>query len=264
MPITIDGPLRVMTQDEFGAVAFDVMHHAFAIHQELGRFFDEKVYQNELCRRLGNRAVTEVELKVTLGEFRRPYRIDLLVDRGAIFEIKTASELHVQHRTQLIHYLMMTELRHGKLINFRPEQVEHEFVNTASTLAERRRFEIQNGCWERSHSSGEQFREILISCLQDWGTGLELPLYDDAVVHCFGGKAVVEREIEVVSNGHRVGIQSVRMLNPTTAFKLTSITRDLKGYESHMRRFMEFTQLKHVFWANITSRHVLFNLISRN
>ena len=28
MPITIDGSIRVMTQDEFGAVAFNVMRHA--------------------------------------------------------------------------------------------------------------------------------------------------------------------------------------------------------------------------------------------
>ena len=29
MPTTIDGAIRVMTQDEFGTVAFNVMRHAF-------------------------------------------------------------------------------------------------------------------------------------------------------------------------------------------------------------------------------------------
>jgi GxxExxY protein len=264
MPISIDGPIRAMTQDEFGAVAFDVMRHAFAIHNEMGRFFDEEVYQNELCRRLGDRAVTEVEIQVTLGEFRKPYRIDLLVDRGAIFEIKTASELHDQHRTQLIHYLMMTGSRHGKLMNFRPEQVDHEFINCTSTLAERQQFEVQTERWNRLQPGSDQFQDILTSCLQDWGAGLELQLYDDALVHFLGGKALVEKEIEVTSSGQRIGMHAVRMMNATTAFKLTSITRDLQGYESHLRRLMSYTQLEHVLWANMTSQQVIFVVVSRN
>ena len=72
-------------------------------------------------RRLGQRAVKEVIVRATHGDFEKLYRLDLLVDNGAVFELRAVGQLHNQHRSQLIHYLMMTGAEHGKLINFRPE-----------------------------------------------------------------------------------------------------------------------------------------------
>jgi hypothetical protein len=41
-----------LAQEEFSALAFEVMRHVFAIHNEIGRFFDEKIYKREPARRL--------------------------------------------------------------------------------------------------------------------------------------------------------------------------------------------------------------------
>lgn len=263
MPITADRPIQVMTQEQFGAVAFEVMNHAFAIHHEMGRLFDEEAYRNELLRRLGSRAGKEVILNATFGGFSKSYRMDLLVDGGGVFETKTASDLHDLHRTQLIHYLLMSGLRHGKLINFRREQVQHEFVNCTSTLAERRAFSVQTEHWNRTLPGCGQFQDVLTECLRDWGTRLELQLYEEALTHFFGGPAAVQQEIDISNAGQRLGCHSVRLINPVTAFKLTSFQRDLRAFESQMRRFLQFTRLEHILWANITLHQVLLVVVSK-
>jgi hypothetical protein len=52
MPISLPFPVRRLTQPEFGEISFEVMRHVFAIHNDLGRFFDEKIYKRELAHRL--------------------------------------------------------------------------------------------------------------------------------------------------------------------------------------------------------------------
>ncbi len=263
MPILVDGPIRVMSQQEFASVAYEAIHQAFAIHADMGRLFDEQIYQNELCRRFAGRAATEAKVVVSFQSFETILRMDLVIDHGALFEIKTALDLHDQHRQQLIQYLMLTGLRHGKLINFRPEQVQHEFINSTVTLAERQAFEVQTDGWDRSLPDLRNFEELVTSGLRDWGTGLDLQLYSNLLIYFYGGQAAVEREIDVVSGGQQLGRHSARMINPAMAYRLTSIQRDLKAFESNLRRFIEFTTLEHLLWVNITLHKVLFVLISR-
>lgn len=44
MPISIDSDVRRLSQDELGLIAYEVVGHAFDIHRELGRFFDEAIW----------------------------------------------------------------------------------------------------------------------------------------------------------------------------------------------------------------------------
>jgi hypothetical protein len=43
MPVLLRQPIRRLSQAEFGELSFEVMHHVFAIHNEVGRFFDERI-----------------------------------------------------------------------------------------------------------------------------------------------------------------------------------------------------------------------------
>ena len=52
--------------------------------------------------------------------FCKTYYLDLLVGGGAIFELKAVAALAEGHRRQLMHYLFLTDLPHGKLVNLRP------------------------------------------------------------------------------------------------------------------------------------------------
>jgi len=44
MPVKVHADIRHMDQDEFGQIAYGVMDHAFTIHNEMGRFFDQDIY----------------------------------------------------------------------------------------------------------------------------------------------------------------------------------------------------------------------------
>ena len=181
MPITIDADLRRLSQDEFGRVAFEVMGHAFDVHRELGRLFDESVYQTELAARCGN-ARTEVRLEVSFEDFRKVYLLDLLVENGALFEIKTVDSFHDRHRGQLLNYLLLSDLGHGKLINFRPTSVQHEFVNTMLTRSDLKTFEINDREWADG-SAPYGIKKRMAAMLRDLGAGLDLQLYKEALIH---------------------------------------------------------------------------------
>jgi GxxExxY protein len=127
-------------------IDYEVMKHAFACHSARGRLCDEAVYQTDLSLRLrsaGFEAETEVPIKLSLGNFESVAKIDLLVDRKVIYELKTVERFTPKHEAQCLGYLFMAESTHGKLINFRRQSVESRFVNTSRTLDERRKVDWQ-------------------------------------------------------------------------------------------------------------------------
>lgn len=263
MPVTVDRDVRVMEQEEFGRVAYDVMEQAFAIHNSLGRHFHEGIYRNELVHRLGARATTELGIHVSHGGFRKDYRIDLLVDSGAPFELKAAEQLHAKHRGQLVNYLMLTGLAHGKLVNFRSHRVEHEFVNNHVTLEQRQTFRVHKERLQPLPGRLQPFEDVLLSVLRDWGTCLDLELYVEAITHAFGGKEVVEHEVEVTSNGRTLGTQRMRLVDAQTAFKVTALDRKREEFEAHLMRLLEHIPLRTILWVNITLGEVQFVSVSK-
>lgn len=79
MPIETNIALRPVSQSEFGAVAYEVVGHAFTIHKRLGRIFDESIYRTTLSHILASRAVQELCVRLTHAGFEKPYFIDLVV-----------------------------------------------------------------------------------------------------------------------------------------------------------------------------------------
>jgi len=69
MPIVLEQPVLNLDQNQFGAIAYELMGHAFELHKQMGRFFDEHVYRNELARRFGSRAKTECLIYAEHGHF---------------------------------------------------------------------------------------------------------------------------------------------------------------------------------------------------
>lgn len=262
MPIETDIRLRPVSQSEFGQVAYEVVGHAFAIHKRLGSIFDESVYRSTLAHVLGTRASQEVRIRLAHNGFEKPYLLDLVVDASCPFELKAVSQLHDRHRGQLIQYLMLTELRHGKLINFGGEQVEHEFVNCHETTEHRRSFQVDLARWP-SPSDGRAFQNIVVNLLRDWGTGLDRGLYIEAISYFLGGPAVVRQPVETLWQGSVIARQHTNLVAPNTAFEVTCLRAELDSYERHLARFLENTTLERVFWVNVASGCVRFVLLSR-
>ena len=55
---------------------------------------------------------------------------------------KTVTALNDSHKQQLINYLLLTGIKHGKLINFRPASVEYSFVSTTLTNEDRYNYSL--------------------------------------------------------------------------------------------------------------------------
>ena len=249
-----------LDQVSFGRIAYDVMNCVFEIHNEFGRFFDEKIYKRELGRRYPG-TLLEVPIEVRFDSFRKLYYIDALVDGGAAFEFKAVESLTDRHRSQLLHYLMLADLAHGKLVNMRTEQVQHEFVNTLSRLGSRTRFEVTDHGWQEI---GDKLMcEWFIAFLRDIGTGLDLGLYEEALTHLLGEEEKVLREVEVVSGGTILGPQKFHLVTPSVAFKVTTLPTDPAQFETHTRRLLEHTKLDAIQWINVARDEVSFRTIRK-
>lgn len=265
MPVHIDADLRYMNQDEFGKTAYDVMEHVFEVHRSMGRFFDEDIYRDAVAARLECPVQTEVLIEVTFESFRKEYRMDLLANGGGVFELKTVKALGDEQRAQTLNYLLLCELWHAKLVNLRPERVEHEFVNTHLKRADRIAFRVVEENWTDPGSRDGPFRPWLEAFLRDVGAGLDLHLYETAASHFFGGEDSVLTYIEITSAGHRVGRQKVRLAAPGWAFKVTTLKPDdLSHFEDHIRRFLNHTDLNGLHWINITREVVRLATIGRD
>ena len=103
MPIHCPVPTRLLSQEEFGALSYEVMADVFAIRNELGRFFDEAIYKQALA---AHRPDVELEVPVDISfkDFSKRYFLDALVARGRLFEFKAVETLSPRHKAQLLHY----------------------------------------------------------------------------------------------------------------------------------------------------------------
>jgi len=265
MPIRIHADICHLDQREFGEIAYAVMDHAFAVHDKMGRFFDEDIYRDAVADRIEGDVQTEVMIEVVFEDFRKDYFMDVLVAGGALFELKAVKKLGAAHRAQVLNYLLLCELSHAKLINFRPKQVEHEFVNSRLTRADRIVFDVADESWADPGPAERPLRPWVLSFLRDVGVGLDVHLYEAAVSHLFGGNEAVEREIEIVAGGRRLGRQKVRLASPGHAFKVTTIAEaEVPYFEDHARRFLSHTELRNVHWINITREVVRFQTIVKD
>lgn len=257
MPIHIEADVSRLDQNTFSQISHELMGCVFSIHNELGRFFDEKIYKRELQRRFPG-VQLEVPINVTFESFSKKYFLDVLVENGAIFEFKAVETLAGKHRSQLLHYLLLAELAHGKLINMRTEQVQHEFVNTSLCLSDRTSFVVAQQNWQEL--SDKPLRPWCEAFLREVGTNLDLGLYEEALTYWLGEEQQVTQEIEVISNGVVLGSQKFRLTAPDVALKITAFEATAP-FEIHAKRVLLHTTLKAIQWINITRKNVTFRMI---
>jgi GxxExxY protein len=261
MPIKVPPGLRRLSYEQFAQAAYQVMDVVFAVHKELGRLFDETVYQTEIARRLKDARV-EVPIEVSFEGSCKTYYLDLVFGGGAVFELKAVEALTDRHRAQLLNYLLLAELLHGKLLNMRLEAVEHEFVNAAVAREDRIRFAVE----DRDFSivgGGGVLRDLIVSMLRDWGVGLDIGLYEEALTHFLGGSEQVLQPVAIFVGGGKAGNQARPLAAPGVAFKISALGQGRQRYESHLRRFLAHTSLECLQWINVGRKVITFKTIKR-
>ena len=118
-PKKIYQPIPVETE-RIGKLVLDA---AYKVHTVLGPGLLESVYQIALKHVLetgGTLAETEVKLPIVFEGMRLEsgLRLDILVEKCVIAELKSVEKMNPVYEAQLITYLRLSNVRLGFLINF--------------------------------------------------------------------------------------------------------------------------------------------------
>jgi len=266
MPVECSVETSPVDQERFHVVDKAVMRHAFDIHNTLGRFCDEQVYQEELaqrCRADGFEVHREVLLRALHQGFAKAYYVDMLVERGVIYELKTVQTLTSSHQKQVINYLLLAGFNHGKLINFRPGSVESGFVSTRLRREDRNDFHMVSDAWQGDDDASRRLKETLCSLLSDWGAFLDVNLYRDALLHFLDGPGGGVQSVDIEVGGRVIGSHKMCTLNTATAWHLSAIRQNPRSYETHLVRLLKHTRLDRIHWINLDHRIVTLQTLKR-
>jgi GxxExxY protein len=114
---------------ELDAVARDVIGAAIEVHRILGPGLLESIYEEALCVELASAGIPferQVPLEVHYKQRNiGNARLDLLIHRQPIVELKTVECVSPVHIAQLLSYLTFTRLNLGLLVNFNVTELRH-------------------------------------------------------------------------------------------------------------------------------------------
>ena len=104
-------------------VSHEIIGAAIEVHRQLGPGLFESAYEAALCqelwlRRLGFERQVPIKIVYKGQLLAAAVRLDLLVERAVVVEIKAVDELAPIHRSQLLTYLKVSGHHVGLLINF--------------------------------------------------------------------------------------------------------------------------------------------------
>ena len=111
------------------------------IHQELGPFLNEYMYQDALQILLDEQHIPYLRefyfrIEYHGKQISHKHYVDFLIDDSIIVECKAVEKLCIEHRQQLWNYMRLTGKQIGVLYNFAPinDQSEHYFLDKDGTM----------------------------------------------------------------------------------------------------------------------------------
>jgi GxxExxY protein len=110
-------------------LATHLVDAAYSVHFELGPGLLESIYERCLCHELSLRGI-KFEQQVVLPIAYKDLlidgglRLDLIVDRQIIVELKSVEKLITVHQAQLLTYMKLAGHRLGFLINFNVPKIK--------------------------------------------------------------------------------------------------------------------------------------------
>ncbi|MEW6404661.1 MAG: GxxExxY protein [Chloroflexota bacterium] len=111
-------------------IAHLIVDSAYAVHKTLGPGLLEGIYEPCFCHQLSKRGLeNENQVAVPLVydgiKFAEALRMDVLVERRIICELKSVERLEDVHLAQMLTYLKLTEKRLGFVINFNVSLIKY-------------------------------------------------------------------------------------------------------------------------------------------
>lgn len=125
-----------MTENDIGYL---IRGACFTVYNELGPGLLESAYETALSlelRNLGLNVETQVPIIVAYrGEdLGTVYRIDILVEKKVIVELKSVEILTTLHHKQLLTYLRLSNLKLGYLVNFNAESIKDNIIRYVNNI----------------------------------------------------------------------------------------------------------------------------------
>ena len=118
-------------------ISYQIRGAVFDVYNELGPGLMENVYEKALIIELLNRGLqveNQVPIEVLYKGFDLglQYRLDVLVNKQVIIELKSVEILLPVHHKQLITYLKLAQKHLGFLINFNTESIKDNIIRIAN------------------------------------------------------------------------------------------------------------------------------------
>jgi GxxExxY protein len=106
-----------------------VVNICIKIHNRIGPGCFEKVYEEILyyeLQKLGILVERQLMLPIAYDELhiKNAYKIDLLVDKKLVLELKSVDPLPIVYFKQLRTQLSLLNLKHGMILNFKVEKMK--------------------------------------------------------------------------------------------------------------------------------------------
>lgn len=116
-----------ISENEISRIVYEA---GYMVHKALGPGLLESAYEECLFYEISQNGLfvekqkpmplTYRNIKLDVG-----YRLDILVERKFVVEIKSVEELHDVHLAQILTYLRLSNCKLGMLINFNTSQFKH-------------------------------------------------------------------------------------------------------------------------------------------
>ncbi|QEF96285.1 hypothetical protein Mal15_03120 [Stieleria maiorica] len=252
--------------DDLEGESFDeidslVMQCAYASQNRLGRLCDESVYERDLAIRLKSEGIcdvyTQVPVYVSVDTYQKTFRLDLVAGH-AIYELKTVDAWTGAHDAQVLTYAMIMNVRHGKLLNFRPPRVQGRLRYNRVPTADRFRIQINDDRWAPVSAGCERLHDLMCRITDELGMFLDRRLYRDALVHFHGGDFVCARRLPLVCDDVKLGSHRFLLHHGRCAFIVTALTRSHSEYEPHLKRLIEHSDVEAIQWINLNRSELQF------
>ncbi|SHI37285.1 GxxExxY protein [Tangfeifania diversioriginum] len=121
-----------MNKDELNQLSKEILAAAITVHKEMGPGLLESVYELCLLKELQLRGIyAENQVPVPLfykgKQLNKDFRMDILVEKEIVIELKAVDILLPVHDAQIISYLKLTNKKLGFLINFNVPLIKEGF-----------------------------------------------------------------------------------------------------------------------------------------
>lgn len=115
-----------MTDNE---ITYKIRGAIYKVYNAFGPGLLESVYEAALCHQLRKEGLTvenQVKLDVIYDNVVLPvdFRLDILVEKSVIIELKSVEELKPVHHKQLLTYLRIAKKHVGILVNFNTDSID--------------------------------------------------------------------------------------------------------------------------------------------